>query len=99
MGIVLDAIHPAHRQPGKQFTAHVRDAGESALEDQSTERLPHRQLGGNPAPKRLAERYDVAGGESLLPQPAVGGLRVQIRSFFTGPAFAPAIAAIVECEN
>src|SRR6266571_1933767 len=96
--IVLDAAEPAHRQPGKQLCADVRDAGVGALENQATQTLAQSQFAGHAAAERFAQRDDVRRRKTFSAQPLMRRLGIEISALLTGPSLAPAVAAIIENE-
>jgi len=97
--VVFDRADPAHWQPRKQFGADVRDARERALQHDRADGFAQGQFAHHTATQRFAERNNMPGIEALLLQPGVGGLRIAISSFFTGPASTLTVAAIVEDKN
>ena len=98
-GVVVDVMQFADRQPREQLAAEIRNAGEGVLKDQPANRFAQRELGGHAAAEGFAERDDVPGRESLLPQPREGRLRVEVGAGFVWRAFTLAVAAVVKEQD
>ena len=94
--VVFDGAEQTHWKPRKELRRHVRDAGEGALQNESSQRLMHGQIGGNAATKGFAQTDDLRRGKSFLPQPMIRGLGIQVRSRFSRPPFALPIPAVIE---
>ncbi len=98
-GVILDRAEPPHRQPPEQLRAHIRDAGERALQHHPPKGPAPSQFGSNAAPQRFAECNDVGGGEPPVRQPVQRRFRIPVGPLLAGSAFALSVTAVVEGEH